>query len=125
MDDWVVESHDTRHALCRPTTSLTDFRDQSVLDEGSSREGTADVSIFFLASALSLCICMSIVTRRVQPAADGGDDERPETEASNSSQKRSFKPKKTFDFDNGDSALSEVWPSRSALRAILRTIRIT
>ena len=104
---------------------MTDFRDQSVLDEGSSREGTADVSIFFLASALSLRICMSIVTRRVQPAADGGDDERPETEASNSSQKRSFKPKKTFDFDNGDSALSEVWPSLSALRAILRIIRIT
>jgi hypothetical protein len=38
----------------------------------------------------------------------GEGEERPKTDASNSSQKRSFKPKKTFDFDNGDTALSEV-----------------
>ena len=48
-----------------------------------------------------------LLTHILQPAHEGGDD-RPQTDSSNSSQKRSFKPKKTFDFENGDTALSEV-----------------
>jgi hypothetical protein len=103
--------------LYRPVTSLAEVQDVQDV-ESSTREGTAEVTLSRFRANLSQriycqCVCQSDSTSfYVQPEQAGGDGSRPQTNASDSSQKRSFKPKKTFDFDNGDTALSEVSSAR-------------